>query len=105
MMNTKKLLQFPADSGDSKGKSKSHIGPEDHNIWLNNDSAYWLHATVHFSDFTAARLRMNLHTSCVEEARQRRDLIFSFARSVAGFVGSPSAKAKHSQPRHFKHAA
>jgi hypothetical protein len=105
MMNTKTLLKFPATSEESTGKSKGKPNPEDHNIWLNNDSAFWLHSTVHFSDFTAARVRLSLQTTCVEEARQRRDLIFSVLHELEGFIASPSAKSKHGLTRHFKHAA
>jgi hypothetical protein len=127
MMNTKSLLQFPADAGEfaptnepagtetktgpnaakagSTAKPEGHPNSEDSNLYLNNSSTFWLHATVHLSDFTATRLRLPLGTKDIEEARARRDLIFRFAREVEGFVASPSAHRKRAQPRHFKHAA
>jgi hypothetical protein len=124
-MKTRKLLPFPANAGESTLKTKSLAAenksavandkasskakpegsPEsdDSNLWFNN-SFYWLHATAWFSDSTAERLRLSLGTKDIEEARARRDLIFSVLRELEGFTASPSAK-KHGLTRHFKHAA
>ena len=128
MMNEGNLLNFPGNAGESTSKTgsvdtetksgaigtkagheampvdQSAPGADDSNIYYNNSSSFWLHATVHFSDFTATRLRLPLGTKDKKEARARRDLIFSVLREVEGFVASPSAK-KHGLTRHFKHAA
>lgn len=121
------MLSFPANAGEITAKNESagaetkigsagtkaghkakpldHSAAGDSNIYFNNSSSFWLHATVHFSDFTASRLRLPLGTKDKKEAIARRDLIFSVLRSVEGFVACPSAKSKHGLTRHFKHAA
>jgi hypothetical protein len=45
---------------------------ENHHLW-NNNGTWWLHYTVHYPDYTHARIRRSLKTRKVEEARQRRD--------------------------------
>ncbi|MGJ8671733.1 hypothetical protein [Rubritalea sp.] len=51
-------------------------GNLNHHLW-NNRGVWWCHLTVHKSDATAERLRFSLKTRDVEEARKRRDNIFS----------------------------
>lgn len=126
-MSTNKLLSFPANAGEftakkefvgaetkidatgakagHKAKPLDHSAAGDSNIYFNNSSSFWLHATVHLSDFTASRLRLPLGTKDKKEAIARRDLIFSVLRELEGFIASPSAKSKHSLTRHFRHAA
>ena len=43
-----------------------------HHLW-NNHGTWWLHYTMHLSDYTKRRVRKSLGTRNVEEARQRRD--------------------------------
>jgi hypothetical protein len=47
-----------------------------HHLW-NNNGTWWLHCTIHLSDFTKWRLRRNLRTSDVRTARQLRDQILA----------------------------
>lgn len=47
-------------------------GGENHHIW-NNNGTWWVHYTVHLSDYTARRVRQSLRTRNVAEARRRRD--------------------------------
>jgi hypothetical protein len=47
-----------------------------HHLW-NNNGTWWLHCTIHLQDFTKWRLRKNLRTTDVREARQLRDHILS----------------------------
>ena len=44
-----------------------------HHIWDNNGT-WWLHYTLHLSDYTKRRVRESLRTRDVAEARRRRDL-------------------------------
>ena len=46
-------------------------GPN-HHLW-NNHGTWWLHATIHRPDFTSHRVRLNLKTSDITTARQKRD--------------------------------
>lgn len=43
-----------------------------HHLW-NNHGTWWLHYTMHMGDFTKRRVRKNLDTQDVDEARTRRD--------------------------------
>ena len=45
-----------------------------HHIW-NNNGTWWLHYTVYPTPVTSERRRLSLHTSCLDQARQRRDLL------------------------------
>ena len=47
-----------------------------HHLW-NNRGVWWCHLTVHKSDATAERLRFSLKTRDVDQARHRRDKIFT----------------------------
>jgi hypothetical protein len=44
-----------------------------HHIYLNNGT-WWIHYTVHLTDYTAKRVRRSLGTQDLIEARLRRDL-------------------------------
>ncbi len=48
----------------------------DHHLW-NNNGTWWIHYTLHLSDYTKHRVRKSLSTSRQEEARRRRDEIFA----------------------------
>ena len=54
------------------------IDPEnpDHHLW-NNHGTWWIHYTVHQSDYTKRRIRVSLETRNLREARQRRDTLFA----------------------------
>ncbi len=43
-----------------------------HHLWKNNGT-WWCHFTLHYADYTKARIRRSLQTKKVEIARQRRD--------------------------------
>ena len=103
MMNTKQVLQFSTTGGEFSPKPQGLSNPN-HHIWLNN-GVWFCHLTVHKKDYTKSRIRISLGTKNVEQARERRDLLFRFAREAEGFVASPSANPKSGLPRHFKHAA
>lgn len=47
-----------------------------HHLW-NNRGVWWCHLTVHKADSTSERMRFSLKTRDIEQARQRRDNIFS----------------------------
>jgi hypothetical protein len=47
-----------------------------HHLW-NNNGTWWCHLTVHWPDDTAERVRCSLKTRHLEEARLRRDRLFS----------------------------
>ena len=50
----------------------------DHHLW-NNHGTWWCHYTLHLPDFTKRRVRRNLGTRLLAEARQRRDQILAAA--------------------------
>lgn len=50
-------------------------GPN-HHLW-NNHGTWWFHGTLHLPDFTAERMRVNLHTRDIEAARTLRDRILA----------------------------
>lgn len=50
----------------------------DHHLW-NNHGTWWCHYTVHLPDFTKRRVRRNLGTRVLTEARQRRDQLLAAA--------------------------
>jgi hypothetical protein len=54
----------------------------DHHIW-NNNGTYWVHATVHFPDYTKQRIRRSLKTRSIEVARQLRDALLQNAAALA----------------------
>lgn len=47
-----------------------------HHLW-NNRGVWWCHLTLHKTDATSERMRFSLKTRDVEQARQRRDNIFT----------------------------
>jgi hypothetical protein len=53
----------------------------DHHLY-NNNGNWWLHYTVHLTDYTKRRVRLSLRTRDLPTARRRRDEIF--ARLIAG---------------------
>jgi hypothetical protein len=44
----------------------------DHHLWLNNGT-WFVHFTLHASDYTKRRMRISLKTHDLVEARRRRD--------------------------------
>ncbi len=48
----------------------------DHHLW-NNHGTWWIHYTVHQSDYTKRRVRVSLETRNVREARSRRNSILT----------------------------
>lgn len=49
-----------------------------HHLW-NNRGTWWCHFTMHREDYTAERIRVSLKTSCLDEARSRRDELLTRA--------------------------
>ena len=47
-----------------------------HHLW-NNNGKWWCHLTIHYSDYTAERQRIPLHTRDINEARLLRDKLFA----------------------------
>jgi hypothetical protein len=43
-----------------------------HHLW-NNNGTWWIHYTLHLSDYTAKRVRRSLRTNEATEAIRRRD--------------------------------
>lgn len=43
-----------------------------HHLW-NNNGTWWIHYTLHLSDYTAKRVRRSLRTREATEAVRRRD--------------------------------
>ncbi len=54
----------------------------DHHLW-NNNGTWWVHFTVHQSDYTKLRVRQSTKTRDVLEARRIRDSLLSPARNLA----------------------
>lgn len=48
----------------------------DHHLW-NNHGTWWIHYTVHQSDYTKRRVRVSLETRHLREARTRRNAILT----------------------------
>ena len=48
----------------------------DHHLW-NNHGTWWIHYTVHQSDYTKRRVRVSLETRDLREARNRRNSILN----------------------------
>jgi hypothetical protein len=48
----------------------------DHHLW-NNHGIWWIHYTLHPTPWTQKRVRQNLGTRSVEEARRLRDALFA----------------------------
>ena len=51
-------------------------GNPNHHLW-NNHGTWWLHYTLHLPDFTTRRIRKNLGTHDLDQARERRDELFA----------------------------
>jgi hypothetical protein len=47
-----------------------------HHLW-NNHGSWWFHGTFHLPDGTAQRVRVNLKTTDLDQARRRRDAILA----------------------------
>ena len=47
-------------------------GNPDHHLW-NNLGTWWLHYTLHLSGYTTRRIRKNLRTRDLDQARTLRD--------------------------------
>lgn len=45
-----------------------------HHLWCNNGT-WWIHYTLHRSDYTAQRVRKSLRTRDLRTARRKRDSI------------------------------
>jgi hypothetical protein len=56
-------------------KPSLRINPRNpnHHLFRNNGRTWWLHYTLHRSDYTAQRIRVSLGTSDLSIARARRD--------------------------------
>jgi hypothetical protein len=53
------------------------IDPRNPNHHLyNNNGVWWVHYTIYPDEYTNRRVRRSLETSDIEQARQRRDLLF-----------------------------
>ena len=54
------------------------IDPENpnHHLWKNHGT-WWIHYTVHPTPWTQQRVRQTLRTRLLDEARLRRDALFS----------------------------
>ena len=48
----------------------------DHHLW-NHHGTWWIHYTVHQSDYTKRRVRVSLETRNLREARSRRNSILT----------------------------
>ena len=55
---------------------------KNHHLWLNN-GIWWLHYTIHLSDFTKKRVRRSMQCKCADAARVRRDYILQ-ERATSG---------------------
>lgn len=55
---------------------RTHPSNPNHHLWWNN-GCWWVHFTVHRSDFTKERVRLSLRTNSIEVARARRDALFA----------------------------
>lgn len=54
-----------------------------HHLW-NNHGTWWCHFTEHRSDFTKRRVRINLKTGDLHDARRRRDsLLITLCQEAA----------------------
>lgn len=54
--------------------TRQRAAGDNHHLW-NNHGTWWFHGTFHLPDGSAQRVRTNLRTRCVDEARRRRDRI------------------------------
>ncbi len=59
-----------------------HPANPDHHIW-NNNGTFWCHYTEHLPDYTKRRVRVNLRTSDIREARLRRDQLLAATLQAA----------------------
>lgn len=66
---------------------------ENHHLWKNHGT-WWCHFTLHFPDYTKARVRVSLKTERVEEARKRRDLLFTKETPELFYPFLPSRRAE-----------
>ena len=76
---------FPASTAEEVhgyGIRIDHDNP-DHHIWDNNGTL-WLNYVVYPTRVTAERRRISLKTKFLDEARLRRDLLFSWFASREG---------------------
>lgn len=56
-------------------RRQKRVGPN-HHLW-NNHGTWWFHGTLHLPDYTTQRLRFNLRTRDLAEARARRDALLA----------------------------
>lgn len=49
---------------------------DNHHLW-NNHGSWWFHATFHAANGTKERIRRNLHTRDLAEARAKRDRLIA----------------------------
>jgi hypothetical protein len=61
----------PQISPEAPRKTSADANPN-HHLW-NNHGIWFLHCTIYPTKVTKERLRCTLQTSCIVEARQRRD--------------------------------
>ena len=60
-----------------------------HHLFRNNGRNWWLHYTLHQSDYTARRVRVSLGTSDLRLARERRDTAIIHLRLQATLGPTP----------------
>ena len=70
MINTSEIpsIQTPSARLSLRVKEANPL----HHLW-NNNGTWWIHYTLHLSDYTAKRVRRSLRTSEADEAIRRRD--------------------------------
>ena len=74
------MVNAPINLSLADGKLSLRINPKNPNHHLfNNHGTWWLHATLHSRDFTKQRIRKNLRTEDLDEARTMRDQLFNLS--------------------------
>jgi hypothetical protein len=58
---------------------------ENHHLW-NNHGSWWFHGTEHRADGTAVRIRVNLRSRDIAEARRKRDRILNAYTNNTKFI-------------------
>jgi len=72
MIQTQEKLVHPSTRLSLRVKEDNPL----HHLW-NNNGTWWIHYTIHLSDYTAKRVRQSLATQEVSEAIRRRDELLS----------------------------
>jgi hypothetical protein len=72
------MVNAPINLSFADGKLSLRINPKNPNHHLfDNHGTWWLHATLHGMDSTKQRIRKNLRTEDLDDARIMRDKLFS----------------------------